>query len=353
MKRKKWSDEEEETLISAYSDLLRSGSLSRLKTREKKFQPIADRVNSAHHDRTPSAFPFRWSWRDVSVKVQNMRHRYLSVKLKIRRPSTTTADGDFAWDDGVDHWPNFLKYKHVFGDVDLVPSSAPVDDNDEESQEDPTPADPDPAAVVEVDDFGCLGFVDCDGSVGAAAGEVAEEGGGGGKVGFVLSKVLEALEDRLEREERRREREERRREREERERRERREKARAEREREEEEWRRRRWRRREEEGRREAEEMEWRERLMEMQMEHEKRMVQMQAEAMQGTVQMVGAVLRFVGQVLGSGGGGGGGEVGVGPVGSGAHHVLQELQQQQLHHHHHHQRIGDGKPNGDSDSQYM
>ncbi|TYH73195.1 hypothetical protein ES332_D05G311800v1 [Gossypium tomentosum] len=114
MKRKKWSELEEQTLLSKYSDLLNSGTLSKLKTREKKFKPIADHVNSVHHLQDPITFPFKWSWRDVSIKVQNMRHQYLGVKQKIR-----ISKDEFNWKDGENHWENFLKYKEVFGDVEL------------------------------------------------------------------------------------------------------------------------------------------------------------------------------------------------------------------------------------------
>lgn len=114
MKRKKWSELEEQTLLSKYTDLLNSGALAKLKTREKKFRPVADHVNSLHHLRDPIAFPFRWSWRDVSIKVQNMRHQYLGVKQKIR-----ISDNEFNWGDGEIHWENFLKYKQVFGDIEL------------------------------------------------------------------------------------------------------------------------------------------------------------------------------------------------------------------------------------------
>lgn len=114
MKRKKWSELEEQTLLTKYSDLLNSGTLAKLKTREKKFKPIADHVNSIHHLRDTSNFPFKWTWRDVSIKVQNMRHQYLGVKQKIR-----ISDSEFNWDDGENHWENFLKYKEVFGDVEL------------------------------------------------------------------------------------------------------------------------------------------------------------------------------------------------------------------------------------------
>ncbi|XP_022143404.1 uncharacterized protein LOC111013283, partial [Momordica charantia] len=114
MKRKKWSEQEEETLLSKYSELLNCGTLAKLKTREKKFKPIADHVNSVHHLHDPLAFPFRWSWRDVSIKVQNMRHQYLGVKQKIR-----LSDHHFNWKDAENHWQNFIKYKEVFGDLPL------------------------------------------------------------------------------------------------------------------------------------------------------------------------------------------------------------------------------------------
>lgn len=114
MKRKKWSEVEELTLLSKYSELLNSGALLKLKTREKKFKPIADHVNAVHHLQDPIQFPFKWSWRDVSIKVQNMRHQYLGVKQKIRTPNN-----EFNWKDGENHWENFLKYKEVFGDVEL------------------------------------------------------------------------------------------------------------------------------------------------------------------------------------------------------------------------------------------
>lgn len=114
MKRKKWSELEELTLLNKYSDMLNSGVLAKLKTREKKFKPIADHVNSVHHLQDPVNFPFKWSWRDVSIKVQNMRHQYLGVKQKIR-----VSDNEFNWNDGENHWENFMKYKEVFGDVEL------------------------------------------------------------------------------------------------------------------------------------------------------------------------------------------------------------------------------------------
>ncbi|KAM7268624.1 hypothetical protein ACFE04_010790 [Oxalis oulophora] len=114
MKRKKWSELEEQTLLTKYSELLNTGTLLKLKTREKKFRPIADHVNSVHHLQDPNTYPFKWSWRDVSIKVQNMRHQYLGVKQKIR-----ISKHEFNWKDGENHWENFFKYKQVFGDIEL------------------------------------------------------------------------------------------------------------------------------------------------------------------------------------------------------------------------------------------
>ncbi|KAG2715097.1 hypothetical protein I3760_03G060900 [Carya illinoinensis] len=114
MKRKKWSEMEEQTLLNKYSELRNSGALAKLKTREKKFKPVADHVNTVHHLQDPTNFPFKWTWRDVSIKVQNMRHQYLGVKQKIQ-----VSKDDFNWKDGENHWVNFLKYKEVFGDVEL------------------------------------------------------------------------------------------------------------------------------------------------------------------------------------------------------------------------------------------
>ncbi|XP_077210072.1 uncharacterized protein LOC143845580 [Tasmannia lanceolata] len=128
IKRKKWTEEEEETLISKYSELLQSGTLAKLKSREKKFEPIADHVNSVHHLQDPLNFPFQWTWRDVSIKVQNMRHQYLGVKQKIR-----LTDDQFNWKDAENHWQNFLKYKEVFGDLELEVKDTTI--NDKHNQE--------------------------------------------------------------------------------------------------------------------------------------------------------------------------------------------------------------------------
>ncbi|KAH1202563.1 hypothetical protein GmHk_17G049007 [Glycine max] len=106
MKRNKWLELEEQTLLSKYSELLRLGTLAKLKTREKKFKPVVEHVNAAHHLLDPASFPFKWSWHDVSIKVQNIRHQYLGVKQKI-----CLSLHHFNWKDGNNHWENFLKYK--------------------------------------------------------------------------------------------------------------------------------------------------------------------------------------------------------------------------------------------------
>ncbi|KAK9138392.1 hypothetical protein Sjap_008986 [Stephania japonica] len=132
-RRKKWTEEEERTLIDKYGDMVSDGTLAKMKTREKRFKPIAAQVNSLHHSRDPIAFPWQWTWKDASTKVQNMRHQYLLVKQKIKRPATATAatalgsvaeedvekEEEFDWVEGVSHWPNFLRYKSVFGDHPL------------------------------------------------------------------------------------------------------------------------------------------------------------------------------------------------------------------------------------------
>ncbi|KAK9140940.1 hypothetical protein Scep_010621 [Stephania cephalantha] len=126
-RRKKWTEEEERTLIDKYGDMVSDGTLAKMKTREKRFKPIAAHVNLLHHSRDPIAFPWQWTWKDASTKVQNMRHQYLLVKQKIKKPRPVlgTVDEDveteeeFDWVEGVSHWPNFLRYKSVFGDHPL------------------------------------------------------------------------------------------------------------------------------------------------------------------------------------------------------------------------------------------
>ncbi|QCD83342.1 reticulocyte-binding protein [Vigna unguiculata] len=126
-RRKKWTEAEEKTLIDKYGEMVADGSLAKMRTREKKFKPIACHVNSVHHVRDPVAYPWQWSWKDVSTKVQNMRHQYLLVKQKIKRPEFSGSGGgdcddgsEFDWVEGLTHWSNFLRYKDVFGDVALV-----------------------------------------------------------------------------------------------------------------------------------------------------------------------------------------------------------------------------------------
>lgn len=128
-KRKKWTEEEELALITKYSELSSDGILSRLRTREKKYRPIADSVNSLHHSLDPSSYPFLWSWKDASTKVQNMRHQYLLVKQKLISASSSSSAGP-DWSAGVSIWPNFLHYRHVFGDHPLP--NKPIEEGEDE-----------------------------------------------------------------------------------------------------------------------------------------------------------------------------------------------------------------------------
>lgn len=386
MKRKKWSELEEQTLLSKYSDFLNAGTLFKLRTREKKFKPIADHVNSVHHLIDPIKFPFRWSWRDVSIKVQNMRHQYLGVKQKIR-----DLNGEFNWKDGENHWENFLKYKEVFGDVELEIKGDSFKKFGDEG----------------VDLFGDDGFGDSrngddeggdyvlgfgnyeDGEMGdedddeEEKEDVGEMGLGrlkrgkkgfvGRRLGLLGAQVLELRDVVTRREERRRarewsredgdlEREEKRREREmikemrrnerdeeievreleleEREigwaRRENDRRMRMEREFDEE-----RMRRMKVEEKWEEEEMEWRERMVKMQIEHEKQMMQMHADACQNQMQILQVMARFMCQFFGSGNDGLGGGLGTLP-----HQILQNLQ--------HPGGLGDGgKLDANSPSEFL
>ncbi|GER41660.1 P-loop nucleoside triphosphate hydrolasessuperfamily protein with CH (Calponin Homology) domain [Striga asiatica] len=121
-RRKKWSEAEERSLIDKYGEMSRDGTLSKMKTREKKYKPIAAHVNAGHHARDPSSYPWQWTWKDVSTKIQNMRHQYSLVKQKIKKPGDSE---EFDWPDGTTHWSNFILYKDVFGDVPLVFPSEP------------------------------------------------------------------------------------------------------------------------------------------------------------------------------------------------------------------------------------
>ncbi|KAK6122904.1 hypothetical protein DH2020_043370 [Rehmannia glutinosa] len=122
-RRKKWTEAEERTLIDKYGEMACDGTLSKMKTREKKYKPIALHVNSMHHVRDPLSYPWQWTWKDVSTKVQNMRHQYALVKQKIKKQESSIRGSDeeeFDWMEGITHWSNFLRYKEVFGDVPLV-----------------------------------------------------------------------------------------------------------------------------------------------------------------------------------------------------------------------------------------
>ncbi|CAA0839653.1 Unknown protein [Striga hermonthica] len=386
MKRKKWSELEEQTLLSKYSDLLNSGTLAKLRTREKKFRPVADHVNSLHHLRDPIAFPFRWSWRDVSIKVQNMRHQYLGVKQKIR-----ISGNEFNWGDGEIHWENFLKYKQVFGDIELSDNGVRVDasnnansgqvmNSNDKSSNSKTIGDE--SIYSDIFGYGEEDIEETDeyDDEGADIG-ASEEGGKGGKEGsedeknklgikgkklrMVVTKVLELREAILRREDKRREREwnhEVETERKEREVRatKRMEEVAHKREMELDELRIN-LARKEFEGRarleRELEkekrlrmsfqekwderEMEWREKLFEVQMQHEKQMMQMHADACQSQLQILGVVSRLVCQIFGSATDGLGGA-----IGALAQPGLQNLE--------HPAGLGDGgKPDATSPSEFL
>ncbi|KAL7603135.1 hypothetical protein Lser_V15G19845 [Lactuca serriola] len=370
MKRKKWSELEEQTLLTKYSDLDTSGALAKLKTREKKFKPIAEHVNSVHHLRDPSSFPFKWSWRDVSIKVQNMRHQYLGVKQKIR-----VSDSEYNWKDGENHWENFMKYKEVFGDIELESrdnkrfsdvggdlfadsgfaysrnggdeffglgfdelQNDEDDDNDNDDDGD--------SEKEETDDSGSVHV------------KKLRKGVGGRMLGLVGAQMLELRDVVLRREEKRRRREEGGLEREERKnmningkekddddeeeeeeellmvmgRREVESRVKLEMEFEEE-----RRRRMVVEERWEEEEMKWREKMVSMQMEHEKQMMQLHANACQNQMQILGVMARVFCQFFGSG------NDGLGNLGP---QVLQNLQ---------HPGVLDdnGKPDSNSPSEFL
>lgn len=403
MKRKKWSELEEQTLLTKYSELLSSGTLAKLKTREKKFKPIAEHVNIVHNLNDPVTFPFKWSWRDVSIKVQNMRHQYLGVKQKIR-----VSKDEFNWKDGENHWENFLKYKEVFGDVELDVKGKRLCENDnldvfgdcgdlgfgidcedleeeedeeeeqleeeEEEEEDGTGGDDDnrgeELGKSEVGEFGGEREIG-DGSL--AQNRKLSKVGLHRKLGLMGAQVLDLRNGVVKREEGRRERECRR-EKGEAEREERRKEVEFRREKrsnEREDWLEDReleleerevmWTRREfekrmrlqgefdeerqrrmrMEERREEEELEWRERMVGLQIEHEKQMMQMHTEACQNQMQILGVMARLVCQFFGSMNDGLGGGLGTLPP-----QVLQNLQ--------HPGGLGDnGKPDANSPSEFL
>ncbi|CAN6457616.1 unnamed protein product [Victoria cruziana] len=332
MKRKKWTEEEEETLINKYSEMVLSGALTKLRTREKKFLPVCAHVNSIHHERDPQAFPWEWTWRDISIKIQNMRHQYMGVKQKIRkrrekRKREDSGGGDddeadnvdeYDWEDGVNHWQNFLRYKEVFGDVDLCEKSdCPNEDSDvlalgwcgdgldgenelmgDESNREDGSDHPQLRRKRRKKDSGwrarvfsllCTHLLEIRGLMVKREEREKEkergrkrviDGSSGGREQEFGCEDLESLWERraMERELRM--------------------------ERELEEGRQRRMRM---EEKREREEMEWRERMVSLQMEHEKQMMQMHADACQNQMQILGVLVRLMYQLFGSGNDGLGG----------------------------------------------
>lgn len=158
-RRKKWTEAEERTLIDKYGEMVCDGTLAKMKSREKKYKPIALFVNSMHHVRDPITFPWQWTWKDVSVKVQNMRHQYTLVKQKIKKTdSAGDAAGaeEFDWMEGLTYWSNFLRYKEVFGDAAIAFSSSDSmtvvgDGNDSGGGFDPS------GGGLEIGQFGHLG----------------------------------------------------------------------------------------------------------------------------------------------------------------------------------------------------
>lgn len=310
-----------------------------------------------------------------------MRHQYLGVKQKIR-----DLNGEFNWKDGENHWENFMKYKEVFGDVelevrgdsykkfgdegvDLFGDSRNGDDGDDDDDDD---------YVLGFGDYGDGEMGDEEGKedlgeMGLGRSRRGKKGFVGRRLGLLGAQVLELRDVVTRREERRREREwgredgdlereERRREREmvkEMRRNERDEEIEVkeleleEREiawvRRESDWRMRMEREFEEERVRrmkveekwEEEEMEWRERMVKMQIEHEKQMMQMHADACQNQLQVLQVMARFMCQFFGSGNDGLGGGLGTLP-----HQILQNLQ--------HPGELGDGgKPDANSPSEFL
>ncbi|KAK1433206.1 hypothetical protein QVD17_10114 [Tagetes erecta] len=313
MKRKKWSELEEKTLLTKYSDLVTSGTLAKLKTREKKFKPIAEHVNSVHHLRDPVKFPFKWSWRDVSIKVQNMRHQYLGVKQKIR-----VSDREYNWEDGENHWENFMMYKEVFGDIELevndnkrfVDVSGDVFGDSEffglgfdELQNDEDCDDDDDDEMVGSDDELNAGKGDKEESddSGLIRAKKKRKGVNGRMLGLVGAQMLELRDVMMKREEKRRIERDFRREMEFEER----EMMMVKREIEsrmmlEMEFGEERRRRMKVEERWEEEEMKWREKMVRMQIEHEKQMMQLHANACHNQMQILGVIARFFCQFFGS-----------------------------------------------------
>lgn len=322
------------------------------------------------------------------MKVQNMRNQYVGVKMKVKGIGGV---GEVDWDDGLCHWGNFVRYRDVFGDVEIEELGKRggnisvlgngVDGlrlglgsgDEEEGEEGEEEEEDGESGSVRGKKMkrGRLGFVGGNGfelrengesdlvkgdrmkrgRLGFVGGE-DENGESGsvwgnrmkrGRLGFISGVGLELGE-----------------------------KHRGERREGEEgaegkvigvaelrvKWAKRELARRVQEGRemeeelrrrmrneerREEEEMEWRERLVAMQIEHEKQMMQMHANACQNQMQVLGVVVRLLCQFLGSGGDGLDAGLGAGAL---TPQVLQSLQ--------HPGGLGDSeKPDSSSPSEFL
>ncbi|XP_050385668.1 uncharacterized protein LOC126802151 isoform X2 [Argentina anserina] len=374
-----------------YSELLSSGALAKLKTREKKFKPIAEHVNLVHNLDNPVTFPFKWSWRDVSIKVQNMRHQYLGVKQKIRDPRTSSTGrmvkilhkdvfGDVEL-DGKGKRPCENDNFDVFGDcgdlgfgIDCADTEEEDDDDEDEhlEEEDGTGGDDDRGQELGKSKVGEFGGDREIADMGMAQRRKLSKVGLRRRLGVMSAQVLDLQDMVVKREEGRRDRACRR-EKDEAEREDRRKESEFRREKRRNElkdlledrelelqerevmWTRRefekrsrlqgkfdeRQRRMRMEERRGVEELEWRERMVGLQIQHEKQMMQMHAEACQNQMQILGVMARFVCQFFGSMNDGLGGGLGTLPP-----QILQNLQ--------HSGGLGDnGKPDSNSPSEFL
>lgn len=317
-----------------------------------------------------------------------MRHQYLGVKQKIR-----ISKDEFSWKDGENHWENFLKYKEVFGDVELevkgkrgIDSGSgsggdlfedccdlgfgiDCDEFEEEGEEEDGDGDEDRVGsegeFAGEREFGDLGLVQ--------ARKLRKGIGSSKGFGILANQVLELRDVVLRREEKRRERDfvreddairrdekkrdlELRKEKRQIEREERLEDREMELEERELLWARKevgrrmrlekeldeeRARRRRMEEKREEDEMKWRERLIGLQVEHEKAVMQMHAEACQNQMQILGVMARLFCQFFGSANDGLSSGLGALPP-----QVLQNLQ--------HPGGLSDnGKPDTNSPSEFM
>ncbi|KAL5702965.1 hypothetical protein ACHQM5_028116 [Ranunculus cassubicifolius] len=93
-RRKKWTEEEERTLIEKYGEMVSNGTLIKMKTREKKFRPIA------------------------AQKIKKPQQQILMIDANDDHHKEEIME-EFDWVEGITHWSNFLRYKNVFGDLPL------------------------------------------------------------------------------------------------------------------------------------------------------------------------------------------------------------------------------------------